>query len=523
LLQHTVSAANTHRFLSLLGQVWYQHGTGLVHPMTSILAQHSANPTTLDWYALVKVALFEQTIGHLPLSFYKAKVPRDISDSMELHGYTDVGLVDGQARGGLLLKAGPVGSEGGPFHSLTKSTTHTRDTASDEASMLSQIVGYIHTFRWLFEELAGKHPDPYNSSFVNDADPTAILVREETGQDIIAHDVGTYGLPAIMAEKFKTRASPSSLHTTPPTVVYQDSNINQEVANSNCETNKLKSLRPILRCFNQIFQGIKDRLLCVLPCTSAQNHANSLTKIPQGPLFLSRSLPGSLGYSTAVHEYTTKQQAKYGKSKAKAAEQEDGEVEEAMDVDADTTPVVLSPLHPYHSQPSSQSSPHSVPSSMPLPFDEDGHAYNSNHMNTGEGLMHTSTSGMHATSSFNLSSIHASPLYKNFVNASTNQQTSAQAAWLHTTNNQSINVMRAHGYSNDVDRIAADDSRLNVYRPGTKVPSNKLGLGYALATSQSQSIHAYAANTVSTQEPYTAAHNTRSTLCRTSILCWILP
>ena len=120
--------------------------------------------------------------------------------------------------------------------------------------------------------------------------------------------------------------------------------------------------------------------------------------------------------------------------------------------------------------------------------------------------MHTSTSGMHATSSFNLSSIHSSPLYKNFVNASTNQQTSAQAAWLHTTNNKSINVMRAHGYSDAVDRIAADDSRLNVYRPGTKVPSNKLGLGYALATSQSKSIHTYAANTISTQEPYTAAH-----------------
>ena len=75
---HITSAHNTFQFLHLLGGVSYQMSTGRVHPMVSLLAQQSAHATPLDTAALVQVAQFHQTIGHIPTTFYRNPTATDI-------------------------------------------------------------------------------------------------------------------------------------------------------------------------------------------------------------------------------------------------------------------------------------------------------------------------------------------------------------------------------------------------------------------------------------------------------------
>ena len=54
----------------------------------------------------------------------------------------------------------------------------------------------------------------------------------------------------------------------------------------------------------------------------------------------------------------------------------------------------------------------------------------------------------------------------------------SQAAWLHTSRPGAIRCMVTHGYVEHVTAITADDSSLNVFRPYSKIPANKLGLGF---------------------------------------------
>ena len=522
-LRHTVSAHNTFRFLRLLGGVSYQMSTGLCHPMVSLVAQQSAHATVLDTQAVVQIAQFHQTIGHIPITLYNNPEATDIRKPMPFHVDTDAGVcnaTDGHGQCGIILRPGHRGNPSGAFHAKTKNVEHSVSTPGDEAWALAQSVGYIHTFRWLFEELAGLHPDPYNAAFASNIPPTALTVREDTGHDILSGDVGLNGCQAhAMADKWFRKGLHPVEH--PPTPIHQDSLVVQEIVEKLHDTDKLKNLRSVLRFFRQIFEAIKDGLIAVFPQASPCNAANPLTKTPAGPLSLSRQMRGVQGYSTQWHEYSEAMEKRFGRpsitnnnnnnnnSNSPGINNLDDGEQSPVGADCALTPVgvklkssaphreVNSRLHALSASNASTcgASETDIPPGVQFPVTSTTHT-SSLHQSIPEQTYHQpSSSPLHT-----VAKVHGERI-------GTVVTATANAAWIKSTNQGSLQCMYRYGFSEQIQSITADNNpTFNVFRPGSKAPPNKLGIGFKPTIPTSQPTRIIRAHTAVAQTAYEKAY-----------------
>jgi len=317
--EHTINPERTTRYLRLLGSISYQMITGQTSPMVNLLAKYSNGPNAITESALIHVGLHHQTVKHIPLTFYQSPTLTDTTTPTPFHCFTDAGedgSLDGGGRAALALKLGPHGHPGGAFHTVTKSVPYSPSTPADELYILGQAVGFIMVFRYLFQELSGHHPDPYNMEQQPagaNLPPTTLVTPHGIGEDILQHDVGTLGCPVnTLLHKYYRQRLPS-LH--PPTWVGQDNLTVQEMAMSDGEISKLKNSRPSSRILRGVFAAVKDYLITVAPIPSPDNHVNPLTKIPTGPLSHSRGMEGLLGYSDQLVKYVALLEKRWRRSR----------------------------------------------------------------------------------------------------------------------------------------------------------------------------------------------------------------
>ena len=358
--QHTINPERTTRFLRLLGSTSYQMITGQTHPMVNLLAKYSNGPNAITEAALIHVAQHQQTVQHIPLTFYQSPTPTDTTTPTPFHCFTDAGedgSLDGGGRAALALKLGPRGHPGGAFHTVTKSVPYSPSTPADELYILGQAVGFIMVFRYLFQELSGHHPDPYNMEQQPagaNLPPTTLVTPHGIGEDILQHDVGTLGCPVTTLLHKHYRQRIPSLH--PPTWVGQDNLTVQEMAMSNGEISKLKNSRSSSRILRGVFAAVNDNLISVAPIPSPENHVNPLTKISTGPLAHSRGMEGLLGYSEQLVEYVARLEKRWRRTRqpdpnAMVMDNEASSLECLEDAEEELLPTQSLPLSPSHTHP----------------------------------------------------------------------------------------------------------------------------------------------------------------------------
>ena len=275
----------TEAYLTLLGKVAYQLLTSMTHPVVNLLAQQSRAPTQLDMDALVQAALYHQTVAHVPVTYYRNPAATDTSVPMEVHADTDAGecqALDGGGRGGLIVKAGPRGFPGGYIIAESKAVEHSSSTPGDEAWMLAHGVQTILVLRYFFQEIAGHHPNPYNTALTvpGHSAPTSFVAREDTAADIAAADPGPTGCPVntLVTRWFRGGGHPLSLG--PPSDVFQDSEVVGDIVASEGRTKRLKALRSYLRFFRMVYTAINDQHITVTTGPSGANAANGRRRIP---------------------------------------------------------------------------------------------------------------------------------------------------------------------------------------------------------------------------------------------------
>ena len=315
----------THQFLRVVGSLNYLMATKQYHPMLSALSHQSPHPNSLDMRAVLHLAQHHCTTAKIPLNFYQ-EANASIKQPVPFNVDVDTGecsRVDGQGQCGIVARLGNRGSPSGAIYTSTKSIRQGHSgTAGEEAWSLWACLGFALVTRWVFEELAALHLDPYAAEFNDQTAPTSFGVRTDIGDNLLSGDDNLYGnatynvvnrwmlnglkrVANLVPTSITDRASfqPADIIRHQPTSVSTDSLIMTEIVLKGTETDRLKAIRPMLRFVRPVWEAIKDNLIAVFPQSREDNVSDQLTHFPAGPLTVARNMGGIMGWSEEFQEY----------------------------------------------------------------------------------------------------------------------------------------------------------------------------------------------------------------------------
>ena len=294
-------------YARLLGQFLYAETLARTSCIASQLASRSHLANDFDMEALVHAVAHRITLADIPVVFAigQGSIDTTVPPAMFIH--VDSGEDGGMKEHGrvsVVVFMGEQDTVSGAVRAMHQSTKMSSNTAHDELVAIDVGTQQAIIYNTVGEEMAGHTPGILNTEPSIPLSATMILSSSmitDVYEDAIRDDIPSRNLVVNLQKLI----NPIAIHTDSHTV-YQMIESEGNVYSANQLRNAARSLAKCM--FTQLIGFTKLHFV-----NSEENRANSLGKLPAGPLRTTRDLHMVYGRSVALNELVSTVERIYSK------------------------------------------------------------------------------------------------------------------------------------------------------------------------------------------------------------------
>ena len=283
-------------YARLLGQFLYAETLSRTSCIASQLASRSHLANEFDMEALVHAAAHLITLADIPVVFAigQGSIDTTVPPAMFIH--VDSGEDGGMKEHGrvsAVVVMGHPDTVSGAVRAMHQSTKMSSNTAHDELVAIDVGTQQAMIYTTVGEEMSGHSPGILNTEPAVQHSATMILSSSMITDDIenaIRDDIP----PRILVVNLQNRISHIAIHTDSNTVI--------QMIESEGNVYSAKQLRIVARILAKCMFTQLIGLTKLFFVDSEGNRANSLSKLPSGPLRSTRDLHMVYGRSVALDE-----------------------------------------------------------------------------------------------------------------------------------------------------------------------------------------------------------------------------
>ena len=324
---------NPDLYARLLGQFLYAETLSRTSCIASQLASRSHLANDFDMEALVHAVAHRITLADIPVVFAIGQGSIDTTVPPPMFLYVDSGEDGGMKEHGrvsVVVFMGEQDTVSGAVRAMHQSTKMSSNTAHDELMAIDVGTQQAIIYNTVGEEMAGHSPGILNTEPSSQFAPTMILSNSmitDVFDDAIRNDVS----PRSLVVNLHNRINPISIHTDSHTVL--------QMIESEGNVYSAKQLRVAARSLSKCMFTQLVGLTKLFFTSSERNRANSLSKLPCGPLQSTRDLYMVYGRSVALDELVLTVERIYAKKQT------------IHSFSATLSSPNAVPYQPYHNQP----------------------------------------------------------------------------------------------------------------------------------------------------------------------------